>query len=50
MEILIEGTDYVPVSMEMSFRPGGALSGVSTDSRMEDSFFLGRRHGTIPGR
>jgi hypothetical protein len=40
MDIQIDGTDHVPVSMEMSFRPGGELSGVTTDKHEEDSFFL----------
>lgn len=40
MDIQIEGTDHVPVSMEMSFRPGGELSGATTDKHVEDSFFL----------
>ncbi len=40
MDIQIEGTDHVPVSMEMSFRPGGELSGTTTDKYVDDSFFL----------
>ena len=40
IDIQIDGTDHVPVSMEMSFRPGGELSGVTTDKDTEDSFFL----------
>lgn len=40
IDIQIDGTDHVPVSMEMSFRPGGELSGVTTDREVEDSFFL----------
>ena len=38
--IQVDGTDHVPVSMEMSFRPGGELSGVTTNKDVEDSFFL----------
>lgn len=40
MDIRIHGTDHVPISMEMSFRPGGELSGVTTDKEVDDSFFL----------
>ncbi|NRB47914.1 MAG: hypothetical protein HRU41_09610 [Saprospiraceae bacterium] len=40
MDIEVEGTDHVPVSMEMSFRPGGELSGTTTDKFVDDSFFL----------
>jgi hypothetical protein len=40
VDIEIFGTDYVPVSMEMSFRPGGTLTGVVPDKNLKDSFFL----------
>ena len=40
MDIEINGTDNVPVSMEMSFRHGGELSGVLKDKNEEDLFFL----------
>ena len=40
IDIKIDGTPYVPVSLEMSFRPGGALSGVIPDKNLEDSHFL----------
>lgn len=40
LEIDITGTEYVPVSLEMSFRPGGKLEGVVSDENMEDSYFL----------
>lgn len=40
VDIDIDGTDYVPVSLEMSFRDGGELSGVIQDKNEEDSFFL----------
>lgn len=40
MDIQVEGTDHVPVSMEMSFRSGGELSGTTTDKYVDDSFFL----------
>ena len=41
LEIHIEGTEHVPVSCELSFRPGGELSGVSADKNMEDAYYLG---------
>ncbi|MEA3480229.1 MAG: hypothetical protein U9R60_18745, partial [Bacteroidota bacterium] len=40
IEIQIDGTEHIPVSCEMSFRPGGELSGVTEDKHMEDSYFL----------
>jgi hypothetical protein len=40
IEIQIDGTEHIPVSCEMSFRPGGMLSGVTADEHMEDSYFL----------
>ena len=40
LEIEITGTDYVPVSLEMSFRPGGKLKGVVPDNHSQDSYFL----------
>ena len=40
IEIEITGTDYVPVSLEMSFRPGGKLEGVASDNNAEGSYFL----------
>ncbi|NQU55036.1 MAG: hypothetical protein HQ522_21160, partial [Bacteroidetes bacterium] len=40
IEIDIHGTDYVPVSLEMSFRPGGELTGVTADKNAEDTYFL----------
>lgn len=40
LEIEIKGTDHVPVSLEMSFRPGGELTGVSKYEHAEDSFLL----------
>lgn len=50
IDIEIEGTDYVPVSLEMSFRDGGELSGVESDKFSEDLYFLKKgigeyRHG-----
>ena len=41
MDIEIKGTDHVPVTMEMSFRAGGKLSGVTEDKFNENSYFLG---------
>ncbi|MEZ5038459.1 MAG: hypothetical protein R2828_01145 [Saprospiraceae bacterium] len=40
IEMEISGTPHVPVALEMSFRAGGQLSGVSKDERVEDAFFL----------
>jgi hypothetical protein len=40
IEINIHGTDYVPVSLEMSFRQGGELTGVTADKNAADSYFL----------
>ncbi len=39
-EIEIEGTPHVPVSIELSFRPGGKLSGVVENKDLEDAYFL----------
>lgn len=36
----IEGTDNVPLAIELGFRPGGELSGVEAVSGIEDAFFL----------
>lgn len=38
--IQIEGTPHVPVSMEMSFRSGGQLTGVVADKNLEGAHFL----------
>ena len=43
IEIEIDGTPYVPVSLEMSFRPGGELVGVLPDKKLADSYFLESR-------
>ena len=40
IDIRIEGTPHVPVSMEMSFRSGGQLSGVVADKNLAGSHFL----------
>jgi hypothetical protein len=40
IDIQIEGTPHVPVSMEMSFRSGGELSGVVADKNLDDAYFL----------
>jgi hypothetical protein len=40
IDIKIDGTPYVPVSLEMSFRPGGELTGVTSDENLDDSYFL----------
>ena len=51
IKIEIDGTPYVPVSLEMSFRPGGELVGVSPDKNLADAYFLESgtgqyKHGT----
>ncbi len=45
IDIQIDGTEHVPVSCEMSFRPGGELSGVTEDIHTKDSYFLGEGMG-----
>ena len=45
IEISIDGTEHIPVSCELSFRPGGKLSGVTRDMNAEDSYFLGNSMG-----
>jgi len=45
IDISIDGTDHVPVSLEMSFRKGGELSGVTPDKHNEDSYFLESGNG-----
>ena len=40
LEIEISGTPNVPVSLEMSFRPGGIFTGVIEDENLENSYFL----------
>ena len=40
VEIGVEGTEQVPVSIELSFRAGGKLSGVTPDKRTENAYFL----------
>ena len=40
IDIEIDGTPYVPVSLEMSFRPGGKLVGVTADNNLADAYFL----------
>lgn len=45
IDIEIEGTPYVPVSIEMSFRRGGELKGVTRDKHLEDAYFLESGHG-----
>jgi len=45
IDISIDGTAHVPVSLEMSFRKGGELSGVTPDRHNEDSYFLESGNG-----
>jgi len=40
IDISIDGTPYIPVSMELSFRSGGELQGGTTNKNMEDTYFL----------
>ena len=40
IDIRIEGTPHVPVSLEMSFRSGGNLKGVVADNNLEGAYFL----------
>lgn len=40
IESELKGTPHVPVTWEMSFRPGGNFSGVVPDNNVEDAFFL----------
>ncbi len=40
IDVEISGCDHVPVSWELSFRAGGILEGVTTDSNMEDVYFI----------
>ena len=46
IELQIDGTEHIPVSCEMSFRPGGELSGVTEDNHAADSYFLESGMGT----
>lgn len=40
LDIQITGTPHVPVSMEMSFRSGGELKGVTKDKNLAGAYFL----------
>lgn len=40
MKIKLEGTPHIPVSMELNFREGGELKGVSTNPNLDDAYFL----------
>ncbi len=46
MDITVEGTDHVPLAMEMSFREGGELTGTIPDEHVENSWFLESGTGT----
>jgi len=46
IEAEITGCDHVPVCWELSFRDGGALEGVTTDSNDEDVYFLDDDQGS----
>lgn len=45
IDIDIDGTDNVPVSLEMTFRKGGELSGLTPDKNNEDIYFLEKGTG-----
>ncbi len=45
VEIVVEGTEQVPVSIEISFRSGGKLSGVTPDKNTENAYFLAKEVG-----
>jgi hypothetical protein len=40
LEIVIDGTDHVPVSIELAFRHGGVLHGVKPMPDVKDAFLL----------
>jgi hypothetical protein len=45
LEVDIDGCDRVPVSLELGFRRGGRLSGVSPHPTIPDAFLLGSGNG-----
>jgi hypothetical protein len=45
MEIDIQGTENVPVAVELAFRHGGTLSNVGTVENIPDAFVLSSGHG-----
>ena len=45
LDFSIEGTDHVPVAIELGFRQGGTLSGVRTVEGIEDAFLLEGEEG-----
>jgi len=45
IEAEINGCPNVPVTWEMSFRPGGEFTGVVKDKNTEDAFFLEKGYG-----
>ena len=46
VRIDIRGTDHVPVALELAFRHGGRLTGVSTVDGVEDAYLLADGMGT----
>lgn len=46
VEAAITGTAHVPVAWELSFRAGGALTGVIKDPQVENAYFLESGSGT----
>ena len=45
INIEVEGTENVPVSLELSFRKSGALAGVTVDKDLNDVYFLADDYG-----
>jgi hypothetical protein len=45
LDIAIEGTDHVPVSIELSCRTGGELQGVTPDKNLSGAYFLESGYG-----
>lgn len=46
LEVDIEGTDHVPMALELIFRPGGNFSGVEDHPEMKDVYYLKDGSGT----
>ncbi|MEX0780687.1 MAG: hypothetical protein WD491_02485 [Balneolales bacterium] len=45
IEICIDGTDNVPTTVELIFRPGGSLSGVENHGNLANTYFLKEGYG-----
>ncbi|WP_080056316.1 hypothetical protein [Spirosoma aerolatum] len=46
IEVTMSGTEYVPVALELIFRPGGTLSGVAKHPKRDNSYLLSGESGT----